>query len=300
LLDPAVVDINTINQMPTGYAIAAATGMIVSSDGYIVTNNHVVQQATSIKVAIAGHASQYKATFVGADPAADVAVIKVEGLTGLPTVHLAGLPTVSVGDRVVAIGNVHGRGGTPAVTSGTVSALDRSITAANDITHGLENLTGMIETNATIRAGNSGGPLVDDHAVVVGMNTAADPGGTFGYALPIDRVSAIAAAIEQGRSGGGIVLGLRAFLGVVGQPPKVGTKPDGVHITRIVQGDPAAEAGMEVGDVIVDFDGKSTPTVYVLQHLVLARQPGDIVKVTFESPNGLETSSVALVAGPAP
>jgi S1-C subfamily serine protease len=135
---------------------------------------------------------------------------------------------------------------------------------------------------------------------VVGMNTAADPGGTFGYALPIDRVSAIAAAIEQGRSGGGIVLGLRAFLGVVGQPPKVGTKPDGVHITRIVQGDPAAEAGMEVGDVIVDFDGKSTPTVYVLQHLVLARQPGDIVKVTFESPNGLETSSVALVAGPAP
>jgi S1-C subfamily serine protease len=132
------------------------------------------------------------------------------------------------------------------------------------------------------------------------MNTAADPGGALGYALPIDRVETIAAAIEQGRAGGGIVLGLRAFLGVVGQPPKAGSKPAGVDITRIVLGDPAAEGGVEPGDVIVELDGTATPTVFVLQRLVLARSPGDVVTVTFESPNGVETSTVRLIKGPAP
>jgi len=297
LLDPAVVDINTINQTDTGYAIAAATGMIVSSDGFIVTNNHVVEEATSIKVVIEGHASQYKATFVGADPAADVAVIKLDGLTGLPSVHFGNSSTISIGDEVVALGNAGGRGGRPAVTTGTISALGRTITASDQITTQAEQLTGMIETNATIKPGNSGGPLVDDHGLVIGMNTAGDPGG---YALPIDRVRAIASAIEQGRSGGGVVLGLRAFLGVVGQLPKSGSKPNGVDVTRIVLGDPAAEGGIEPGDVIVEFDGKSTPTVLVLQHLVLAERPGDVATVTFNSPNGLETSSVRLIEGPAP
>jgi S1-C subfamily serine protease len=299
-LDPAVVDVNTINQTDTGYAIAAATGMIVSSDGYIVTNNHVVEEATRIRVAIEGHSTQYKATFVGADPAADVAVIKVDGLTGLPTVHLGNSSTVSVGDRVVAIGNAHGLGGTPAVTTGTIQQLGRSITATDDITTRPEHLTGMIETSATIQPGNSGGPLVDDHAEVIGMNTAADPGGALGYALPIDRVRAIAGAIEDGRSGAGITLGLRAFLGVVGQPPASGSTPAGVHITRIVLGDPAAEGGVEPGDVIVDFDGTPTPSVFVLQRLVLARNPGDVATVTYQSPNGLETTTVRLVKGPAP
>jgi S1-C subfamily serine protease len=300
LLDPAVVDINTINQTDTGYAIAAATGMIVSSNGYIVTNNHVVEEATSIKVAIDGHASQYAATFVGANPAADVAVIKVVGLTGLPTVHFGNSSMISVGDQVVALGNAHGRGGPPAVTTGKIAALGRSISASSDITGKSENLTGMIETNATIVAGNSGGPLVDGQSDVIGMNTAANPGGTFGFAMPINRVSTIATAIEQGRTGGGIVLGLRAFLGVVGKPPKSGTASDGVDITRIVLGDPAAAGGVEPGDVIVDFDGKPTPTVSVLLRLVLALRPGDVATVTFDSPNGLATSSVTLIAGPAP
>jgi S1-C subfamily serine protease len=296
LLDPAIVDINTINQTDTGYAIAAATGMIVSSNGFIVTNNHVVEEATSIKVAVEGHASQYSATFVGADPAADVAVIKLQRVTGLPIVHFGNSSSITIGDRVVAIGNAGGRGGTPAVTTGTISALGRAITASDQITLQPEYLTGMIETNASIEPGNSGGPLVDDHGLVIGMNTAADPGG---YALPIDRVSSIATAIEHGRSGGGIVLGLRAFLGVVGERP-AGSTPDGVHITRIVLGDPAAQAGIEPGDVIEDIDGKPTPTVFVLQRLVLAEPPGDVVSVTFSSPSGQTTASVRLVDGPAP
>ncbi|HKH87942.1 MAG TPA: trypsin-like peptidase domain-containing protein, partial [Acidimicrobiales bacterium] len=248
-LEPAVVDINTINQTLTGYAIAAGTGMIVSQDGYIVTNNHVVEQATSIKVSIEGHATPYRATFVGADPAADIAVIKVAGLAGLPTVSFATSSSLGVGAPVVAIGNAHGRGGRPAVTTGTVLALNRSIVASNEIVNQPEQLTGMIETSARIEPGNSGGPLVDDHAQVVGMVTAANARGT-GYALPESRVAAIASTIEKGHAGDGVLLGLQAFLGVVGQLPSSTGTHSGVLVTRIVLGDPAANAGIVPDDTI--------------------------------------------------
>jgi S1-C subfamily serine protease len=300
LLLPAVVDINTINQTDTGYALSAATGMIVSSDGYIVTNNHVVEEATSIKVTIAGHRGQVPARFVGADPVDDIAVIKVVGMSGLPTVRFGNSAAATVDSRVVAIGNALGRGGTPTVTTGTISALDRSISASDELSSTPEQLSGLIETSALIRPGNSGGPLVDDHAQVIGMNTAADPSGTSGFALPINRVSAIARAIEAGRSGDGVVLGLRAFLGVVGQPPKAGAAHLGVPITRVVLGDPAARAGVEPGDTIIEFDGKSTPTVSVLKALVTADRPGARATVTFEGPAGVRTVTLRLIVGPAP
>jgi S1-C subfamily serine protease len=298
IVDPAVVDINTINQTMTGYAIAAGTGMIVSPDGYIVTNNHVVEEATSIKVTIEGHPTPYRAVFVGADPAADIAVIKVSGLSGLPTVQFGTSSPVVVSDSVVAIGNAHGRGGLPSFTTGRISALNRSIVASDEILAQPEQLSGMIETSARIEPGNSGGPLVNDHALVVGMVTAADSSGT-GYALPISRVAAIAGAIEAGHSGNGVVLGLQAFLGVVGQRPSPGVTASGVLITRIVLGDPAADAGIVPDDTIVDFDGTPTPTVEVLQRLVTARQPGDLATVTFESGTGSRTVTVRLVQGPA-
>jgi S1-C subfamily serine protease len=300
LLLPAVVDINTVNQTDAGYALSAATGMIVSSDGYIVTNNHVVEQATRITVTIAGHRGPVPAHFVGADPVDDIAVIKVDGLTGLPTVHFGNSATATVNSRVVAIGNALGRGGTPTVTTGTISALDRSISASDELSSTPEQLSGLIETSALIRPGNSGGPLVDDHAQVIGMNTAADPGGTHGFAVPINRVSAIAGAIEAERPGGGVVLGLRAFLGVVGQPPKPGAAHLGVPITRVVLGDPAARAGVEPGDTILEFDGKATPTVSVLKALVTADRPGARATVTFEGPAGVRTVTLRLILGPAP
>jgi S1-C subfamily serine protease len=274
--------------------------MIVSSDGYIVTNNHVVEQATRITVTIAGHRGPVPAHFVGADPVDDIAVIKVDGLTGLPTVHFGNSATATVNSRVVAIGNALGRGGTPTVTTGTISALDRSISASDELSSTPEQLSGLIETSALIRPGNSGGPLVDDHAQVIGMNTAADPGGTHGFAVPINRVSAIAGAIEAERPGGGVVLGLRAFLGVVGQPPKPGAAHLGVPITRVVLGDPAARAGVEPGDTILEFDGKATPTVSVLKALVTADRPGARATVTFEGPAGVRTVTLRLILGPAP
>jgi len=299
LLDPAVVDINTINQTLTGYAIAAGTGMIVSPDGYIVTNNHVVEEATSIKVSIEGHATPYRATFVGADPTADIAVIKVASLIGLSTVQFGDSSSVTVGNPVVAIGNAHGRGGKPAVTAGVISALNRSIVASDEIVNQPEQLTGMIETSTRIAPGNSGGPLVNDHAQVVGMVTAAQSAGGVGFALPINQVVAVSTAIEHGHAGDGVVLGLQAFLGVVGQLPSSTGTHSGVLVTRVVLGDPAANAGIVPDDTIVAFDGTLTPTVQVLQRLVTARRPGDRATVTFESGTGEQTVPVRLVEGPA-
>jgi len=300
MVDPAVVDIDTVNQTDTGYALAAATGLVVSSDGYIVTNNHVVQRATSIKVRIDGRAQLYRASFVGADPAADVAVIKVDVPGSLRAVHLSRSPKVAVGEPIVAIGNAFGRGGAPAVTTGRISALGRSISAGDVLSSSPEQLSGLIVTSARTRPGNSGGPLVNAKGQVIGMNTATSRSGTFGYALPMSRVAAIVSAIESGRSGAGVVLGLRAFLGVVVRPPRAAATATGVLVTRIVLGDPAAEAGIEPGDTIVSFDGRPTPTVSVLSGLVKSERPGASATVTFDAPSGQRTVAVRLIEGPAP
>lgn len=300
LLAPAVVDVNTINQTDTGYALSAATGMIVSSDGYVVTNNHVVAEATSIKVSIDGLAKAYRAHFVGADPAADVAVIRVDGLRGLRAVHFGNSAKVALGEYVVAMGNALGRGGAPAVTAGSVSAIDRSISAGDVLTSSPEQLDGLIETSAAVAPGDSGGPLVNEYGQVIGMVTATEANRGNGFALPIDRVAAIVNAIEAGRSGRGVLLGLRAFLGVVGQLPRAGVTAGGVRVTRIVLGDPASRAGIEPGDTIVAFDNKPTMTVSVLEALVRAERPGEPATVTFEMPSGVHTAKVRLVDGPAP
>src|ERR1700686_2294534 len=124
-IDPAIVDINTV----VGSSQAAGTGMIISSTGEILTNNHVVDGSTSIQVTIAGRSQPYSAHLIAADPSADIAVIKVDGLTGLPTVSFASSTSVNVGDAIVALGNALGRGGVPAVSQGSVVALDQTITA---------------------------------------------------------------------------------------------------------------------------------------------------------------------------
>ena len=305
-VDPAVVDVNTTVEMSQGIAEAAGTGMFVASDGYIVTNNHVVLGATTIKVTIAGRPGRYAARFVGADPQADVAVIKVDGLRPVPTVQLGTGSSLSVGEAVVAIGNALGLGGTPTVTTGTISTLGRSINASAD-TGTTEHLVGMIETDAPIEPGNSGGPLVNSSGQVIGMNTAAasasgSKGPTLGFAIPISRVAAIAARIEAGRAGGGVEIGLPAFLGVDGQnvdlvqnlPPR-----RGVDVVSVVPGAPAEVAGIKQGDVIVGFDGQATPTISALSSLIHGRRPGDLIQVIFESGTGTHIANVRLGDGPA-
>jgi len=295
LLDPAVVDVNSVTQLPTGYADSAGTGMIVSPDGYIVTNNHVVENASSITVSIELHHGSITAHFVGADPVADIAVIKVDGLKGLPTVHFGDSSGLGVGAPVVAIGNALGLGGIPTVTTGKVLALDRSITASDKLSFPPEHLTGMIQADAKIQPGNSGGPLVDLQAQVIGMNTAADSGSaSSGYALPINRVAQIAKLIEEGRASPDVLVGLQACLGLY-----VKDLNGGLEVSRIIFGFPAATAGVEPGDFILAFDGVTPKSADSLRSLVVERRPGDAATVTFQSPFGTQTVSLRLVSGPA-
>ena len=219
--DPSIVDVEATLQLQNGEA--AGTGMVLSSDGLILTNNHVVDEATSLSVKISNGSRAYPAKVVGTDLTDDVAVIQAEGATNLTPLSFANSSSLAVGDGVVAIGNALNKPGPPTVTEGTVTALDRSITVNSDL-GGTESLRDLIEHDAQLQPGNSGGPLFNAAGQVVGMNTAAASGqipqqGTNdGFAIPINTAMAIAQQIESGKTGGNVHVGARGFLGVEVEP----------------------------------------------------------------------------------
>ena len=177
-IDPGLVDVTST----LGYqqATAKGTGIVLTAGGEILTNNHVINGATSVSVTDIGNGKTYKATVVGYDDSKDVAVLQLTGASGLTVATLGDSSTVGVGNSVVALGNAEGLGGTPSVATGLVTALDQSITASDESSGTSEQLTGLIETNAGIEPGDSGGPLVNTHGQVVGMDTAASTNYTFG------------------------------------------------------------------------------------------------------------------------
>jgi len=177
-VDPGLVDVTST----LGYegATAMGTGIVLTANGEILTNNHVVNGATSVSVTDIGNGKTYKATVVGYDESHDVAVLQLSGASGLTTAATGNSSTVKTGDSVVALGNAGGVGGTPSVAAGTVTALNQSITASDESSSSSEQLTGMIETNADIQAGDSGGPLVNSYGQVIGMDTAASSGYSLG------------------------------------------------------------------------------------------------------------------------
>ncbi|MFF0147822.1 S1-C subfamily serine protease [Amycolatopsis sulphurea] len=176
-VDPGLVDVNT----ELGYqgAAAAGTGIVLTSDGEVLTNNHVVEGATSIKVTDIGNGRTYTASVLGYDRSHDVAVLKLANASGLTTETLGDSSKVTVGDAVVGIGNAGGTGGDPAVASGRVTALGQSITASDESSGSSEQLTGLIQVDANIQSGDSGGPLVNANGQVIGMDTAASAGYQF-------------------------------------------------------------------------------------------------------------------------
>jgi len=293
-VDPAVVDINT--------NLGEGTGMIATSSGEIITNNHVIDGVSTIKVSV-DNGGTYTAKVVGTDAKADVAVLQLKNASALPTVTFANSSQVTVGNAVVAIGNAGGQGFPSTVTAGAVTALGRTIVASGDAGT-TETLTGMIQMDALIEPGNSGGPLVNSSGAVVGMDTAAasaDGATPIGFALPMNRVLQIANEIKHGEAGPGIVLGVFAFLGVAGQTVSIGgsTSATGVGLTYVDLASPAALAGIEEGDVIVAFDGHVTATLSELASLIHALRPGDRAKVTFENlVGGTQTATVTLAAAP--
>jgi S1-C subfamily serine protease len=304
---PAVVDIDAVIETASGATNVAGTGMVLTPDGLVVTNNHVVENAKTITVTLERHRhpATYAARFVGADPLADVAVLRIVGVHDLPTVRFGSSSRVVLGEGVLAFGNALGLGGTASVTAGTVSALGRSITATSETGADAEHLRDMIETDAPIAPGSSGGPLVDARGLVIGMNTAAASATgviatPLAFALPIDEVLAIARRIEAGRAGGGIVLGRHAYLGIEGSTFQLaGSRRTAVSIIQVEPGTPAAHAGLEPGDVIVGFDGEQVTSMSGLARMIESHRPGDQVVIVYEAGGGPRRVEVRLVAGPA-
>jgi S1-C subfamily serine protease len=288
-----VVDI--VSELGYSGGESAGTGMVLTSNGEVLTNNHVVEGATAITVTVLSTGVQYTATVVGTAPTADVAVLQLTDASGLATVRTDS-DGVTAGEAVTAVGNA---GGDPTSTSaapGTVTALDQSITASSESGTDAERLTGLIETDADVQAGDSGGPLFDADGEVVGMDTAASSGGAVqSYAIPISTALGVVAQIEDGVDSATVHQGLPAFLGV-----SVADGTGGATIAGVVSDGPADRAGLTAGDVVTSVGGTAVDSADALTTALAAQQPGADVRVTWTDTTGTShTATATLVAGPA-
>ena len=315
-------------------AVAAGTGMILTSTGEILTNNHVINGATSIKVTVVATQKTYTATVVGTDPTADVAVIQLANASGLKTVPLGDSSSVKVGEKVVASGNANGDGGDPSVVTGTVTALGQDITASDEGGSDAEQLTGLIETDAPIVAGDSGGSLATTSGKVIGMNTAASVSNSTAvnasdsttstgdaYAIPINTALSIAQQITSGKESSTVHIGLNGFLGVSLQATSAAvntygrngfggyggwdpyaqgsaTTASGAVVSGVLTDGPAASAGLQAGDVITSVNGTTVDSVTALNTVMAATKPGQKVSVSWTDSSGT-TQTATLTLGTA-
>jgi S1-C subfamily serine protease len=315
---PGLVNINS----ELGYqsAASAGTGIVLAPNGEILTNNHVINGATSIRVTDIGNGRTYRATVVGYDRGHDIAVLQLRGAAGLRTATIGDSGTVKVGDPIAALGNAGGVGGTPSTSGGTVTSLNRSINPSDELTGSTEHLTGLIEVAANVQPGDSGGPLVDSAGRVVGVDTAASAnyhyqssGGT-GYAIPINDAMALVRKIRAGQASETVHIGPTGMLGVsvVSSPAGRYTggqfgdensryqSISGVLVTGTQDGSPAQQAGLGRGDVITGIDGRTVDTATTLTNLIGLHHPGDRVLLQWtDSATGQQQSApVSLVTGP--
>jgi S1-C subfamily serine protease len=299
-VDPGIVDINTDLGYQDGEA--AGTGMVITSSGEVFTNNHVIVGATKITATDLGNGNTYTARVVGYDRGHDIAVLQLEGASGLKTVSLGDSSSVATGAHITTIGNAGGTGGTPAAAGGQVTAVNQSITAGDDLDGSQEHLSGLIELAGDLQPGDSGGPLVNSSGDVVGMDTAASSTFEFqsssgqGFAIPISKVETIAREILNGTTTGMIHIGATPFLGV-----KINStsSASGAAVADVISGTPAASTTLADGDVITALDGSSVGSPTDLSNLVLSHHPGDSVRITWKTAAGsTHTAAVTLASGP--
>ncbi len=308
-VSPALVDV--ISTLGYQHAAAAGTGLVLTPSGEILTNNHVIEGATSVRVTDVGNGRTYQATVVGYDRSQDIAVLQLSGASGLQTVTLGNSDTARVGQKVVAIGNAGGKGGTPSVVTGHIIGLGESVIASDRTANVKERLTGLIAHNAPIQPGDSGGPLVNTTAQVIGINTAASQGRfqlstrTRAYAIPINKAAAIARAIEAGKGSASVHIGATAFLGVqvasASQAAASGVPSgSGALVAGVIAGGPAAAAGLTAGDVITSVSGQRVCSPLGLQAALELHHPGDTVTIGWRDRAGRNRSArVVLAKGPA-
>ncbi|KQR10450.1 S1C family serine protease [Cellulomonas sp. Leaf334] len=274
-------------------AQSAGTGMVLTSDGLVLTNNHVIEGSTSIEVTIESTGAVYTAIVVGTDASSDVALLQLQDATGLATVALDDDAGVAVGDAVTAVGNSEG-GGDLLAALGSVTALDQTMTASSNGSTP-ETLDGLIQFSAAVVPGDSGGPVFDDEGEVIGMTTAASSGTveTVAYAIDIEDALVIAHQIQSGIASDTVTIGYPAFLGI-----SLGS--DG-SVAGVLEGTPAASSGLAAGDVITAVDGVPVPSAASLSDLLDTHSPGDTVTLTWTvAATGASTSApVTLIAGPA-
>lgn len=297
---PAVVSIDATSSAPLTQSLFGGsnggsqedqgTGMIITSNGEVVTNNHVIAGATNITVTLYGSLKALPATLIDTDPANDVALLQITNASNLPTVTYGNSDNVQVGDAVVAIGNALGlSAGTPTVTQGIISAKGRTVQASDSSGNVTETLTNMFQTDAAINPGNSGGPLVDSSGRVIGMNAAvaASADGTsqaqnIGFAIPSNKIRQLLPELRTKsvtQRGPGylgvdietITSQLRAAYNFV--------PTQGAVVTQVVAGSPAGAAGLQQGDVIVSFDGKQVTSADQLATAIQAGHPGQRVSI---------------------
>ena len=307
----SVVDINTSAHVLGADGLTplgAGSGMILTPDGEILTNNHVVEGASGIQVTIPGHGNE-TATVVGVDPTDDVALLRLNDVSGLSPVAIGDPSAVQVGDAVTAIGNAFGRGGTPAVARGTVTAVHRTIVASDPTGTSSERLSDVIQIAASVHPGDSGGALVNANGQVIGIITAgpsqSDQGG-IGFAIPIDAALGIVNQIRAGHGSSDILLGERGFLGVGVQPMDPQTAAQlglndtaGVLVTGVEPGSPADKAGIIAPAAIRTIDGRAIGNLDDLGAALHAKTPGQQVDISWVDGTGAHTATVTLIAGPA-
>jgi putative serine protease PepD len=288
---PAVVSIAVSGPSGDG----TGSGFILRADGYILTNNHVIESAAGGGEIVVNFndGSKADATIVGRDPAYDLAVIKVDK-TGLPVLPLGNSDNVVVGDAVVAVGSPLGLSGT--VTAGIVSALDRPVTAGGSGSSETSFIN-AIQTDAAINPGNSGGPLLNAAGRVIGINSAiATLGGSesqtgsigVGFAIPVNQAKITAEQIIQTGTSTKPVIGVTVDLAYTGPGARVSvTNPDGA--TGVVEGGPADQAGIQPGDIILEVNGRTVNGADEFIVAIRAQQPGDVVELTVQR-NGQEST----------
>jgi S1-C subfamily serine protease len=301
-VDPAIVDINTV----VGSGQAAGTGMIITSSGLVLTNNHVIDRSTAIQVTVFGRSQTYSAHVVGAAPSSDIAVLQIEGVSGLPAVSFASSASVHVGDAIVALGNALGRGGVPAISQGTVTALNQTITASAGSGKS-EQLSGMIQSDATIYPGDSGGPLVNSSGQVVGMITAGDVQGfrssasNVNYAISSDNLLIVVNQIRSGHESAGIIYGQVGYLGVSVQSLDAASASQlglnvssGALVVGVQSGSPAAGAGITRNSVITAVAGTSITSLDSLNSVLLTHKPGERISIKWVTQGGSHTATLVL------
>ena len=321
-VEPAVVSIDS--QSTSGGSLggdfvqAAGSGMILTPDGEVLTNNHVVSGATSVTITLFGQTNTLAAHVVGTDPGDDLALVQIDHASNLPTVTMGDSSQTRVGDSVLAIGNALALAGGPSVTEGIVSAEHRSLTAQNDSGQ-TENLTGLLQTDAAINPGNSGGPLVNSQAQVVGMNTAVASSSTgnaptqnIGFAIAMDSVKPLLPQLRQGGTGGAgspspqiTPAANAAYMGVTVGPVTPALKQQdhltpsaGALVTSVQPSSPAGKAGLQVYDVIVSLNGTAIQSPSDLTTAIHPLKPG--VRVTVGIYRGTAQMKVEVTLGARP